>query len=141
MLLRTTCSSAVRMIAAGSKRSLNCFERGQNLRSQLAHVSCAESQNQVAIADFGSNQAHGGGKLRGIMDGWPLNASDQALGCDAGDGVLAGGVDGKHDDGIRIAKCATELVEEIEGSRVSMRLKDRSEEHTSELQSLRHVVC
>ena len=38
------------------------FERGQDLRSQLAHAARAEGQNQVAFARLGGNGGDGGGK-------------------------------------------------------------------------------
>ena len=58
------------------------------------------------------------------MNGGPLDAAGQVFCGYAGDGLLAGGVDGQHDDGIGIAECATELVHEIESAGIPVGLED-----------------
>src|ERR1035437_5183484 len=115
---------AGQMIAAGAKRRLNRFQRGQDLRGQLAHAASAEGEDEVALADFGGDQLDGGRKLRGKVHLRPLDAAGQPLRRHAGDGLLAGGVDGQDDDGVCISKCATELVEEVQGARVPVGLED-----------------
>src|SRR5271157_4269698 len=58
------------------------------------------------------------------MNGWSLNPAGQPLRRYAGDGFLAGGVDGQHDHCVRVGKCAAELVQQIPGPRVTVGLKD-----------------
>ena len=58
------------------------------------------------------------------MNRRPVDAAGQVLGGYAGDGLLAGGVDGEDDDGVGVSKCTAELVQEIEGARVPMGLED-----------------
>src|ERR1035441_4768744 len=103
---------------------LSPFQRRQNLRSQLAHAAGAKGEDQVAFADFGGNQLDSNGKLRGKVNCWPLNAAGQPLRRHARNGVLAGGVDGQHDHGVRVGERATELLQKIKGSGVAVGLED-----------------
>ena len=100
------------------------FERGQNLQGQLAHVSCAESKNKVALVKFGGNRGNRSGKVRGKLRSRACNLLDQAFRRYAGDRLLTGGVDGQHDHGVSVYKCAAELFQKIKGAGIAMGLEN-----------------
>ena len=53
-----------------------------------------------------------------------LDFCGQILSGDAGDGLLTGGVDGEHVDGVGVSKCTAELVQKIKGAGVAVGLED-----------------
>ena len=64
-----------------------------NLRRKLADAAGAEGEDKVTRAGLGDYGRDSSGKVGSKGNGRTGNVRDEALCCDAGDGLLAGGVD------------------------------------------------
>ena len=64
------------------------------------------------------------GKSGTNCDVGALDFCGEAFGGYAGDGLLAGGVDGEDADGVGVSECAGELVHKVEGTGVAVGLED-----------------
>lgn len=52
------------------------FQSGQDHRAQLAHIACAESEDQVAFLGLGHHGCHSRVEIRSVLHLRPFNAAD-----------------------------------------------------------------
>src|SRR5947209_15172206 len=100
------------------------FEGGDDLRSKLADAPRAQRENQVAFVRQRGDTVERSGEIGRERDAGTFNAVRKRFRRHSGNGLLARRVYGQHRHAVGIDKRAAELIEQVVGAGVSMRLKD-----------------
>jgi len=89
-------------------------KRLEDLRRKLADVACAEGKDEVACVCLDGDGGDRSGKIGSELDVGRSDFFRKALGRHAGNGLLAGSVNGQYNYRVRIDKCAGELIHQIQ---------------------------
>src|SRR5205823_14424815 len=91
---------------------------------------------RVALHSFPTRRSSDLPEVRGHLGPWQLHAAAGAAHLDVGLELAE-----QHVEGRRVAEPAAQAAEAVDEVRLAEAEAERSEEHTSELQSLAYLVC